>query len=145
MEVSFGERVKFARKEAKLNQEHFAYLIGVTQSALSQIENDRIKPSDETAAAIQKALESHLSKEYLESILHGKYFLIEPSIVESKLVEPMTLERFVQELQALGVEDFNPAKGIVALTSSDMEEILAVARSTVKTMVEQRIKARQRR
>lgn len=59
---------------------------------------------------------------------------------------PMTYALFIEELRRLGVEDFNPAKGIQALTTSDMEEILEVvranARLTATTMVEQRIRAR---
>lgn len=54
--------------------------------------------------------------------------------------QKMTLERFIAELEALGVEDFNPAKGMSALSAADMEEIIAVARSTVRAMVEQKIK-----
>jgi transcriptional regulator with XRE-family HTH domain len=60
--------------------------------------------------------------------------------------EPLTLERFIAELQALGVEEINPAKGMKALTPADMEEILEVAKSnvraTVTTMVEQKIKGK---
>lgn len=62
------------------------------------------------------------------------------AVARGKNNQPMTLERFVQELQTLGVEDFNPAKGMKQLTPSDMEEILAVVRATVKTMVEQKTK-----
>ncbi len=65
-------------------------------------------------------------------------------IAEGKLPEPMTLPKFVAELQSLGVEDFNPAKGLTQLTAADMEEILAIVRSTVRTMVEQRIKAKRK-
>lgn len=56
----------------------------------------------------------------------------------------MTLNKFLAELQSLGVEDFNPAKGLSHLTQADMDEILAITRSTVKTMIEQRIKMRQK-
>jgi len=67
------------------------------------------------------------------------------AIARGESPEPMTLEKFVAELQALGVEDFNPAKGIRALTPADMEEILAVVRSTAQTMVEQKLKAKKKR
>jgi transcriptional regulator with XRE-family HTH domain len=65
-------------------------------------------------------------------------------VARGKAPEPMTLQRFVDELQALGVEDFNPAKGMRALTPADMEEILAVVRSTAQTMVEQKLKAKKK-
>jgi hypothetical protein len=62
--------------------------------------------------------------------------------------EPMTRERFIEELESLGVEDFNPKKGMKALTPSDMEEILEVARAsaktTIQTMIEQKIKGKDR-
>ena len=66
-------------------------------------------------------------------------------LARGKPPEPMTLQRFFAELVALGVEDFNAAKGITALTPADMEEILAVVRSTAQTMVEQKIKAKKKR
>jgi len=62
------------------------------------------------------------------------------AVARGKANEPMTLEKFVTELQGLGVEDFNPAKGMKSLTQADMEEILAVVRATVKTMIEQKTK-----
>jgi transcriptional regulator with XRE-family HTH domain len=62
------------------------------------------------------------------------------AVARGKANQPMTLERFVSELQSLGVEDFNPAKGMKSLTPADMEEILAVVRATVKTMIEQKTK-----
>lgn len=69
-------------------------------------------------------------------------------ITEKTQAEQMSLERFVTELQSLGVEDFNPAKSLKALTPADMEEILAVARSTARstaqTMIKQRVKAKQK-
>lgn len=62
--------------------------------------------------------------------------------LRDKPLEPMTLERFVSELQELGAEDVNPAKSMSALTPADMEEIIAVTRSNVRTMVEQKLKAK---
>jgi hypothetical protein len=62
--------------------------------------------------------------------------------------EPMTVERFVNELRALGVEEVNPVKSIKGLTPADMEEIIAVARenvrATVITMVEHRLKGKRK-
>ena len=62
------------------------------------------------------------------------------AIARGKANEPMTLERFAAELQGLGVEDFNPAKGLKQLTPADMEEILAVVRATARAMIEQKTK-----
>src|SRR2546423_15605558 len=64
--------------------------------------------------------------------------------------EPMSLEKFIIKLQALGVEDVHSIKSMEKLTPTDMEEIIAVAennakvtaQTTAQTMIKQRIKAK---
>lgn len=100
-------------------------------SYVNRVENGLIKNvSPEKLKALAKGL--NVSEEEITSIAFGKS------------PEPMTRERFFAELMAMGVEDFHAAKGTTALTPADMEEILAVIRSTAKTMVEQKIKAKKR-
>jgi Zn-dependent peptidase ImmA (M78 family)/transcriptional regulator with XRE-family HTH domain len=48
----FGERVRFAREIQALTQEEFADRIGVTQSAIAQIESGRVQPSPEVLQAL---------------------------------------------------------------------------------------------
>ena len=104
----------------------------ITDAYVSRIENGHIKNvSPEKLKALAKGL--RVSEDEITDIVFGKS------------PEPMTLKRFFAEMVALGVEDFNAAKGITALTPADMEEILAVVRSTAQTMVEQKIKAKKKR
>jgi len=57
MEVSFvleiGDRIKQLRKSLNLTQSQFAILINISQSALSEIENNRFNPSLETLLSIK--------------------------------------------------------------------------------------------
>lgn len=57
MEVSFvmeiGDRIKQLRKSLKLTQSQFALLINISQSSLSEIENNRFNPSLETLLSIK--------------------------------------------------------------------------------------------
>ena len=49
-----GERIKKIRKDKNLNQKSFAKAIGISQGALSEIENSNINPSIETVISIVK-------------------------------------------------------------------------------------------
>jgi hypothetical protein len=98
----------------------------ITHATVWNIQNKVSKEvKSTTLAALAKGL--GVTEEAIRSIVYGEK-------------PPITFERFIAELQALGVEDFNAAKGWKKLTSADMEEVLAVARSTVKAMVEQKLK-----
>lgn len=50
-----GERIKFLRKLRKYSQVEFAEAIGISQGTLSDIENDRTKPSIDTVISIHMA------------------------------------------------------------------------------------------
>lgn len=149
---SFGGRVREERKAAGLSQKALARMVGIKQPSLSDIESGKTKNPDlHTKIALARELNSNLGEpeldEYLLKRSENDSRVPEEGIIAvafSRPSEPITLERFVMELQALGVEDFNPAKGMNALTPTDMEEILAVLRSTAKTMVEQKIKAKKK-
>ncbi|HDR7367929.1 MULTISPECIES: helix-turn-helix domain-containing protein [Bacillus cereus group] len=52
-----GNRVKMLRNEKKLTQNDLSEKIGVSKSALSQIENNKITPSRETVSALSRVLE----------------------------------------------------------------------------------------
>ncbi|MBY5229323.1 hypothetical protein ABH61_10840 [Bacillus paranthracis] len=52
-----GNRVKELRMEKKLTQQDLADKIGVSKSALSQIENNKTTPSRDTVSALSRVLE----------------------------------------------------------------------------------------
>jgi transcriptional regulator with XRE-family HTH domain len=113
--------------------------------------NDVVRQSDNQIAnshvsRIENGLTTNITTEKLRSLAKGLGVPEDEifSVARGKQSEPMTRERFFAELMAMGVEDFHAAKGTTALTPADMEEILAVVRSTAKTMVEQKIKAKKR-
>ena len=129
-----AELVNRRMQELNLSTNEVARRSGnaISNGTVWNIQNNRVKDvKEETLLALAKALE--ISEDEVFNAYRGK----DP--------EPMTRERFFAELMALGVEDFHAAKGVMALTPADMEEILAVIRSTAKTMVEQKIKARKKK
>jgi transcriptional regulator with XRE-family HTH domain len=50
--TTLGERIKRIRKTNQLNQIDFANIIGVSQGTLSELEQDKYKPSMDTLIAI---------------------------------------------------------------------------------------------
>jgi transcriptional regulator with XRE-family HTH domain len=54
--VNFGEKVRQLRAERNLTQPQLAQLIGIEQSYLSKLENDKSIPSADIFQAIQLAL-----------------------------------------------------------------------------------------
>lgn len=59
----FGERIKAARKAAKMTQEELAYCVEVNRATISKYENNEIKPSIEMLGYIAGALDCDI--EYL--------------------------------------------------------------------------------
>lgn len=55
--MNFGEKLKRIRTEKNLTQPQFAEAIGIEQSYLSKLENDKSQPSADMFSAILKALE----------------------------------------------------------------------------------------
>ena len=56
--MTLGEKIKKARKNAKLTQRELATMIGVSQAAITQIESDKARPSTNNLRRIASALES---------------------------------------------------------------------------------------
>jgi transcriptional regulator with XRE-family HTH domain len=130
---TLADYVRRLRSVKRLSLAEVSQLAGgqITRSHISRIENGELTNVGlDKLRALAKGL--NVSEEEITSVAFGK------------APEPMTRERFFAELMAMGVEDFHAAKGTTALTPADMEEILAVVRSTAKTMVEQKIKAKKR-
>ncbi|MEX2416311.1 MAG: helix-turn-helix transcriptional regulator [Paenibacillaceae bacterium] len=61
MTSSIGDRIRILRKSNKLNQIQFANLIGVSQGTLSELEQDKYKPSLDTIIAIKKKFGSNIN------------------------------------------------------------------------------------
>lgn len=72
--MNFGEKLKQIRTQKNLTQPQFAEVIGIEQSYLSKLENDKSVPSAEMFQLIIKSLELD-AKEFLQdidkAILHG--------------------------------------------------------------------------
>ena len=60
--MTIGERIKAARKLASVTQEELAAHIGYTSQHISNIECGVYKPSSRTIAAINRALNTQLTK-----------------------------------------------------------------------------------
>ena len=56
----FALTLKAARAERNLNQHQLAYLAGISQVALSRIENGLAEPHDSTKQAIEEALQFNI-------------------------------------------------------------------------------------
>jgi transcriptional regulator with XRE-family HTH domain len=57
---TIGDRIKRVRKLNELNQVDFACKIGVSQGTLSELEQDKYKPSTETVMAIRDQFKTNL-------------------------------------------------------------------------------------
>jgi transcriptional regulator with XRE-family HTH domain len=57
---TIGDRIKRVRKLNELNQVDFASRIGVSQGTLSELEQDKYKPSTETVMAIRDQFKTNL-------------------------------------------------------------------------------------
>ncbi|NHN35323.1 helix-turn-helix transcriptional regulator [Paenibacillus agricola] len=53
MSLSMGERIRIIRKSNSLNQVEFSNFIGVSQGTLSELEQDKYKPSIDAILAIK--------------------------------------------------------------------------------------------
>jgi transcriptional regulator with XRE-family HTH domain len=56
---TIGSRIKLIRKINKVNQIEFSNQIGISQATLSELEQDKYRPSVDTIIAIVKAFESN--------------------------------------------------------------------------------------
>lgn len=88
--TNIGERIKRLRKESKLNQKDFSKSIGITQGALSEIENNNTKPSIDTIVAISEKFK--ISTNWL---LTGKE--IELNSTDDSLAEYIKLGKELKE------------------------------------------------
>ena len=59
IDVTMGESVRLMRELQELSQNQLAQLIGIPQSTISTIENDRVRLGVERAKTLAKALKCH--------------------------------------------------------------------------------------
>lgn len=58
---SIGQKVKLIRKQHKLNQISFADAIGISQGRLSEIEQEKTKPSADTLKELRRRFQVDLN------------------------------------------------------------------------------------
>lgn len=63
--MSIGSRIKDIRKDANLSQAKFGNKLGITDAAVSMVENDKYIPSEQTIRAI--CSEFHVNRYWLET------------------------------------------------------------------------------
>lgn len=107
--LSLGDRIKYVRKKNKMNQVEFAKIIGVSQGTLSELEQDKYKPSIETIILIYKHFKVDL--EWLLVNLNKENSQTNACIskIEDKEVELLTLFR------KLSTRDEDEIIGIIEL------------------------------
>ena len=74
--MNFGEKIKQLRTEKNLTQPQLAEAIGIEQSYLSKLENDKSIPSADIFQAILKALSvdvGHFLEGIDEKIIHRQF------------------------------------------------------------------------
>jgi transcriptional regulator with XRE-family HTH domain len=135
-------RIKDAFGDA--SDANIARALGIGKSAVSQWRNGITVPSTDTLLLISEI--TGFSLAFLKGEEESSLSEREGNREVETLSQPMTFERFISELRALGVEDFHSIKSMEGLSSADWEEIIVVAknnaRTTAKTMIEQRLKRR---
>ncbi|WP_369691840.1 helix-turn-helix domain-containing protein [Bacillus cereus] len=94
-----GNRVKTLRMEKKLTQQELADKIGVSKSALSQIENNKTTPSRETVSALSRILE--VTTDYLLGLSEYRELDKEEASEVRKEMDELTnkLEKLSEERQ----------------------------------------------
>ena len=135
-------RIKDAFGDA--SDANIARMLKIGKSAVSQWRNGATVPSTDTLLLISEM--TGFSLAFLKGEEEFSLSEEEGNREVGTSSQPMTFERFISELRALGVEDFHSIKSMEGLSSVDWEEIIAVAKSnartTAETMIEQRIKHR---
>lgn len=108
--MKIGKRIKRLRQENDINQKEFASKIDITQSALSSIESDRIKPSLDTILAICKEFNVSpnwllMGSEHIEKTDEGKMGFKEFKSRTEQLIEESNLsEEEIEEILIKALE-----------------------------------------
>jgi transcriptional regulator with XRE-family HTH domain len=94
--MHIGEIVKNLRKSKKLTQKEVADKVGITQGALSQIENDK-RPADETLTKLASALNVSVGLIYALAIKEEG--VPEQSNEKYKLLFPVIMDMLMKIVQ----------------------------------------------
>ena len=100
MPFSLGERIKFLRKNHKLNQADFSRAIGISQGNLSLLEQNKFKPSIDTVLSIHKVFDTNLQWLLTGKVEQGEQPLVNlPNLTFSrKEIELIRLFRGLKEV-----------------------------------------------
>ncbi len=79
--MNLGKTIKTIRKQKGLKQYQLAEIVGLSTSALIQIEKDRSQPHKKNLMAIAKALDTDLG------MLHIRAFFENSQFTEKQLIE----------------------------------------------------------
>ncbi|MCW3794473.1 helix-turn-helix domain-containing protein [Paenibacillus sp. LS1] len=83
---TIGERIRSIRKLHKLNQTEFAVIIGVSQGTLSELEQDKYKPSLDIIMAIH-----NIFKADIYTLIFGSEQVNDPSAIKGLVETEITL------------------------------------------------------
>lgn len=89
--MSLGSKIKVARNKKGFTLKELGEIIGITHSALSQIENDKTDPSKKTLIALANALNDNFGESWLDEYLNGH----ETPQSKKEIVKDMTVKEFV--------------------------------------------------
>jgi transcriptional regulator with XRE-family HTH domain len=139
LDMTFGQWLKQKRKERGLTQEELAKQVGVSLPYISKLERDQRHTESNAPPQPKVGVIDKIAKSLGVAVQEARDVAFGPTAGGGNKSgqEPddeMTRSRFVDELQALGVTDFNPSKSWSKLTPQDMEEILRSVRRQVETI-----------
>lgn len=89
--MNIGEYIKKSRKTKGLTLVQLGAAVDVSNSALSQIENNKTEPSRKTLIALAKALGDNFGLEWLDEHLSG----VEAPPSKREIVEKMSAREFL--------------------------------------------------
>ncbi len=90
--MEIGEKIRKARKARGLTQEVLGELVGITHSAVSQIENNKNDISKKTLIALAKVLNDNFGESWLDEYLSDN----EPPLSKQDIVKDMSVREFVE-------------------------------------------------
>ncbi|MDP4103471.1 MAG: helix-turn-helix transcriptional regulator [Bacillota bacterium] len=106
---TLGDRIKYIRKENNLNQVEFSKIIGVSQGTLSEIEQNKYKPSIDAVILIYTNFKVDLEWLLIDSVYYNNLNDTYKLEVNGKEKELLTL------FNKLHSDDQNEVKEIISL------------------------------
>ncbi|MGW8443547.1 helix-turn-helix domain-containing protein [Paenibacillus sp. S33] len=91
---TIGQRIRTIRKTNNLNQIKFANIIGISQGTLSELEQDKYRPSLDIIIAIKENFNSHI-----EWLIFGDTPVSKNTIFKS--LQGLNIETYLQSVQLM--------------------------------------------